>query len=262
MRGRFGGKIVLIRRRYVAALGLFAVVIAIFYIISHPALVGQAGRERALPIYSVQREEAALSLTFNAMEPLDQHTAQVLEILNFYGVRATFFVTGDWVRENASLAAALLAGGHELMNLSDDYSVLRRLTASDIQANLSACSEVLRGVTGEWPSLFRAPFGEYDDKLISTAAAMGMHTIQWSIDSGDWRGYAAEVIVRRVTGRAFSGGIVLFHSNLEETVLALPDILQGLMDEGYALIPVSEMVIQSEFTISPTGRQIPVIGGP
>ena len=261
MRRRFGGKILLIRRSYVAALGLCLAVMGIFYIINHPALVGQGGRERALPIYSVQREDPALSLTFNVTDPVDRYTAQVMETLHAYDVRATFFVTGEWIRENGELAAALLADGHELMNLSDDHRVLRRLAASDIYANIAACNDAVRAVTGERPSLFRAPFGEYDDRLVSTAAAMGMHTIQWSIDSGDWRGYPAEAIVRRVSGRAFSGGIVLLHSNLEQTALALPEIVAQLLDEGYALIPVSEMVIQDEFTISPRGRQLPVSGG-
>ena len=257
MKRRFRGKIVLIRRKYIGALALFAAVAGIFYIVNHPALVGASGGERALPIYSVQREDRAMSLTFNVREPADTHTAQVLEILNAHDVRATFFVTGDWARENPELAAALTAGGHELMNLSDDHSILRRYGAAEIQANIAACNHALQDITGIRPALFRAPYGEYDDKLVSTAAAMGMHTIQWSIDSGDWRGRAPEEIARRVVNRAFSGGIVLLHSNLEQTALALPDVIQGLLDAGYILIPVGEMVIQNEFTISPTGRQIP-----
>ena len=251
------GKIVLIRRKYLAALALCAVVAGIFYIINHPALVGSSAGARIVPIYSVLREDKALSLTFNITEAEDQHTARVLDILNAHNVRATFFVTGDWVRENGELAAALTAGGHELMNLGDDHSILRRQGVADIYANIAACNDVLSGITGMRPTLFRAPYGEYDERLVSTAAAMGMQTVQWSIDSFDWRGRSAEEIARRVTGRAFPGGIVLLHSNLEQTALALPDMIAALRHEGYVLIPVGELVIESEFTISPTGRQIP-----
>ena len=148
----FGGKILLIRRKYVAALALCAAVAAIFYVINHPGLVGTAARERSLPIHSVQREDQAISLTFNVAEATDVHTVRVSEALSAYGVRATFFVTGDWVRENGVLAARLVEGGHELMNLSDDHRRLRRLPVAEIRANVLACSEAIESVTGVRPA--------------------------------------------------------------------------------------------------------------
>lgn len=258
MQRPFSGKILLIRRKYVVAFALCIAVAAIFYVINHPALVGHTARERALPIYSVQRDDAVISLTFNVRAAEDTYTGRVLQILNTYDVRVTFFVTGEWVRENGPLAAEITAGGHELMNLSDDHSLLRRLSKQEMAANILACSDTIELSTGTRPTAFRAPHGEYDDRVVAMARSLGMYTVQWSIDSGDWRGLDAETIARQVQNRAFPGGIVLLHSNLSETAFALPVIIEGLLQEGYILVPVSELLHNAEFTVSITGKQVPV----
>jgi len=238
----FGGKILLIRRKHVAALVLCVAVVAIFYVVNHPGLVGATARERTLPIYSVQRDDAVMSLTFNVTAAEDAYTARVVQTLNAYGVRATFFVTGDWVRENHDLAARLVEGGHELMNLSDDHSRLRKLPTREMQANILACSDAIKAVAGERPIVFRAPYGEYDDKVVRLVEAVGMRTVQWSVDSGDWRGLDAALIADQVQSRAASGAIVLLHSNLKQTALAMPVLIEGLLQAGYTLVPVSELV--------------------
>jgi len=252
MRRPFSGKILLIRRKYVAALALCVAVATIFYIINHPGLVGTTARERFLPIYSIERDDTAMSLTFNVREA-DCYTAQVAQTLEAYRVRATFFVTGDWVRENRDLAAHLVESGHELMNLSDDHSLLRKLPAAEIQANVLACSDAIQAATGVRPGAFRAPYGAYDDKIVALVGALGMQSVQWSVDSGDWRGLDAAAVARQVQNKAFPGAIILLHSNLYQTALAMPELITGLMEAGYTLVPVSELVYGVENTGSLPG---------
>jgi len=237
-----GGKILLIRRKYVTAMALCIAVLAIFYVINHPALVGVSARERSWPVYSGPGAEQRISLTFNLREAGDNHTVQVLEALQIYGVRATFFVTGDWVRANEDLAAAMVAAGHELMNLSDDHSFLNKMATTEIMENVENCNDVIAGISGIRPSFFRAPYGAYNDNLVGTIRAMGMEVVQWSIDSGDWRGLSAQAIARRVGDQAFAGGIVLLHSDLEQTALAIPDLIDGLFRAGYIPVLVSEIL--------------------
>ena len=251
------GKIFLIRRKYITALAVALAVVAIFYIINHPRLVGDRAAGRLLPIYSVQREDRAISLTFNTAEAEDFYTAEVLEILNTHGIRATFFVTVDWVGQHEALATRLAMGGHELMNLGDDHRPLRQMSMEELQSRVLACNDAIRLVTGEPPTVFRALYGQYDDRMVAGVGALGMHTVQWSIDSGDRRGAEAPAITRQVLSRAAPGGIVLLHSHLEQTALALPEVLVGLLEAGYELVPVSELMLQTEYTISLTGRQIP-----
>ena len=257
MQRPFRGKVLLIRRKYVVAVALVLSVIAIFYIINHPAVVGVSGRERVLPIYSVYRDDQAISLTFNVTDPADTTILQIMETLNAYDVRASFFVTGQWIRQNEAVALRLTEHGHELGNLSDDHSFLRQQSTSAMRENIAACNATIEAITGARPAIFRAPYGGYDDNLVTLARSLGLHTVQWSIDSGDWRGLNAETIARQVQRGAFPGGIVLLHANLEQTALALPGIIEGLQEKGYDLIPLSELVHQTAYTISLTGRQIP-----
>ena len=258
MKRSTGGKVVLIRRRYVVNLLLVIAVIGIFTIINHPAVVGRPAGQRVLPIYSVQREDRAISLTFNAADVTDSHTTQVMQILNALDVQATFFVTGEWVRQNETLARRLAESGHELMNLGHNYDLLRKQGAAEMQENLESSNIAIELATGIRPTIFRASQGGYNERLLSQAASLGLHTVQWSIDSGDWRGESAQAIVGQVQSRAFPGGIILLHSNQEQTVQALPDIIRNLWNEAYRFIPVSELVMESEFIVSITGRQIPV----
>jgi len=236
------GKILLIRRKYITALALCGAVIAIFYVINHPVLVGVSAGERLLPIYSVQREDQVISLTFNARNPEDQHTAQVMEALHIHGVRATFFVTGDWIRANGDLAAALSARGHALMNLSDDYSFLKKMATAEMLRNIETCNDAIEAVIRVRPTLFRAPYGEYNHNMVAAVHTMEMVAVQWSIDSGDRRGYDAQTIAYRVHSQAFSGGIVLLHSDLEQTALAIPHLIDGLFRAGYVPVLLSEML--------------------
>ena len=253
-------KIVLIRRNVIVAIGLILCVIAIFTVINHPAIVGSHNRERIVPIYSVQRDDNAIALTFNVTAIQDRGTQQVMDTLNAHGVTATFFVTGDWIRANEYLAVALIASGHELKNLSDDHSLLRKLDPPALYANISGCNDAIAALTGERPTMFRAPYGEYNGQIVHLVNAMGMQAVQWSIDSGDWRRLDASAITNTVVNRAFPGAIVLLHSNLEQTVQALDGIVQQLLDAEFSLVPLSDLLHQAEYTVSATGKQKPVLG--
>lgn len=255
MKKAIKGKIFIIRRSYLAALMLSLAVVAIFYVINHPAVVGRDRQEHVLPIYSVSREEQVIALTFNLSATEDQHTSRVLTALNQQEITATFFVTGQWVRENPQLALEMAQAGHELMNLSDDHGLLRRLHGESLRENLLACSLVIYETTHTRPHFFRAPYGEYDSRLVETANSLGMTSVQWSIDSGDWRGLTADAIVHQVLNRSFSGGIVLLHSNLPQTAVAMPLLLQQLQEAGYEILPLSQLIYQGEYVVSLSGVQ-------
>ena len=255
MKKLLGGKILIIRRTYVVTLALILAVVAIFYVIYHPAVVGQSSAEHIMPIYRVQRDDAVIALSFNLSTTDDVHTRRVLNALNNANVSATFFVTGQWVRDNRALAIEMANGGHELMNLSDDHGLLRRLSPTHLQQNLAACSLAIYEIAGIEPALFRAPYGEYDPRLVEMANAMGMQAVQWSVDSGDWRGLRADAIVSQVLERAFPGAIVLLHSNLAETALAMPKLIEQLTSAGYEILPLSQLIYQGEYVISLTGTQ-------
>ena len=235
--------------------GVIAVVL-IFYVVSSPAMVGTAATTRLLPIYSVERDNKAVSLTFDAAWG-NEDTQTLIDILDQYNVTVTFFVTGQWVDKFPESVKALHDAGHEVMNHSNDHAHFNALTAEEIAANINACSDKVEQVTGVRPTLFRAPYGEYDDHVIAAVNAMGIHTIQWDCDSLDWKDLSAREIYSRVTANVKPGSIVLFHNAALHTPEALADIIAYLLQNGYEIVPVSKLILTGEYTIDHTGRQIP-----
>ena len=187
----------------------------------------------------------------------NEDTQQLIDILGRYHVKATFFVVGDWVEKYPESVKALSDAGHEVMSHSDHHDHFNTLSAQEITADLTACSDKIEAITGVRPTLFRPPYGEYDDHVISTVRGMGIQPIQWDVDSLDWKDLSAQEITRRVTGKVGPGSIVLFHNAALHTPEALPTILQTLLQEGYTFVPISQLLLTGEYTIDHTGRQCP-----
>ena len=187
----------------------------------------------------------------------NEDTQQLIDILGKYGIKATFFVVGEWVDKYPESVKALHDAGHEIMNHSDSHAHFNSLSADEITADLNACNDKIEGVTGVRPTLFRCPYGEYDDHVINAVRALGMEPIQWDVDSLDWKDLSAGEITKRVTGRVQPGSIVLFHNAAKHTPAALPAIIEGLLQEGYTFVPVSQILLPGAYTIDHTGRQCP-----
>jgi len=244
------------KKKLISTGALLLIVVLIFSVVNSPMIVGAAATTRQLPIYCVQREDKVASLTFDAAWG-NEDTQQLIDILGKYGVKATFFVVGDWVDKYPESVKALHDAGHEVMSHSDDHAHFNKLTEQEIKNNINLSCDKIEKVTGVRPTLFRAPYGEYDDHVISTVNSMGIHTIQWDVDSLDWKELSAKDITKRVTDKVQPGSIVLFHNAAKNTPEALPTIIEHLIGGGYKLIPVSELIISGEYTIDHTGRQLP-----
>ena len=247
------------RQKLIGGIAMVALVALIFGVVNSPAIVGASASTRQLPIYSVERSDKAVSLTFDAAWG-NEDTQTLIDILGKYGVKATFFVVGSWVDKYPESVKALHDAGHEVMTHSDDHAHFSQLSSDQIESNINASCDKIEAVTGVRPTLFRAPYGEYDDHVISTVNSMGIHTIQWDVDSLDWKELPASDIVKRVTSGVGSGSIVLFHNAAKNTPEALPAIIEYLLGEGYAIVPVSELILDGEYTIDHTGRQFPASG--
>ena len=209
----------------------------------------------ALPI-CVQKDSNVCALSFDAAWG-NEDTQQLIDILGKYNIRATFFVVGDWVDKYPESVKALHDAGHEVMNHSNKHDHMTKLSADQIIADVNACSDKIENVTGVRPELFRPPYGEYDDKVVSTLRSMGMYTIQWDVDSLDWKELSAEEITGRVTERIAPGSIVLFHNAAKHTPAALPGLIEKLIQKGYSFVPISELILRENYDIDHTGRQIP-----
>ena len=184
-------RVFFVRKRTLAIPAGLAAVCALCLITTLPSYVSAASTQRQLPIYCVQREDKVCSLTFDAAWG-NEDTQQLIDILGRYHVKATFFVVGDWVEKYPESVKALSDAGHEVMSHSDTHAHFNALSAQEIVADLTTAGEKIAAVTGKTPTLFRPPFGEYDDHVIATVRGMGIEPIQWDVEalaaSGSARG--------------------------------------------------------------------------
>jgi polysaccharide deacetylase family sporulation protein PdaB len=209
-----------------------------------------------LPICCVQRDQKLVSISFDAAWG-NEDTQQLIDIMEKYKVKATFFVVGDWVDRYPESVKALHEAGHEIMNHSNTHAHYPQLTAEQVVADLNACNDKIENITGVRPTLVRLPYGDYDDNSINAVRSIGMEPIQWDVDSLDWKDLAAPEITKRVTGKVQAGSIVLFHNAAKHTPEALPGIIECLLQEGYTFVPISQIILDGKYTIDHTGRQCP-----
>ena len=215
------------------------------------------GTTRKLPIYSVGRDDKYISITFDCAWGTD-HTQAILNALAAYNVRATFFMVEFWAEKYPEYVAAIDASGCEIGTHSKTHSHMSSLSSSEIRAELSSSSAAITAVTGKQVELFRAPFGDYDSELITTAEEEGYYTIQWDVDSLDWKGGSGTEIALRVINKVQSGSIILMHNNGDHTAEAVSIILATLINRGYTFVPVGELIYRQNYYTDVTGRQYPI----
>ncbi len=239
-----------------AALAAVFAVLAVGVHFSGAYALFTGGTVRKLPVYSVETAEKKLAITFDCAWGTE-HTDAILRELERAGVRATFFMVQFWAEKYPEYVKKIADAGHEIGTHSATHSYMSKLSAAAIAAELESSSAAIEKVTGKEVELFRAPYGDYDDLLIETAAAQGYTTVQWDVDSLDWKDLSASEIALRVTGGARQGSIILCHNNGLHTAEALPAVFSALQSAGYTFVPVGELLIRGPSTIDAAGRQHP-----
>jgi hypothetical protein len=175
-------KLLLFRRKVITVIVCALIVCGMFYAVNYPAIAGAAAASRQLPIYCVRRDYKVAALSFDAAWG-NEDTELLIDILAKYNVKATFFVVGQWVDKYPESVKALSDAGHEVMNHSSDHAHFNSLSTDQIIADITACNEKIKAITGVSPTLFRPPYGEYDDHVISAVRSMGMEPIQWDVET-------------------------------------------------------------------------------
>ena len=241
-------------RALVSGAAFVLAVALILTVVNAPAVVGASATERSLPVYSVERDGKYVALSFDAAWG-NEDTEQLIDILNTYNIKATFFLVGEWVDKYPESVMQLHEAGMEDMNHSDTHAHFSKLSSYEIVSEVNACSDKIEALTGIRPTLFRCPYGEYDDRVIDTINAMGVTAVQWDVDSLDWKGLDAGEITHRVTEGVKPGSIVLFHNAAEHTPEALPGIIEALLADGYTIVPIGQLLLTGEYEIDHTGRQ-------
>ena len=171
-----------LRLRAILSGGAFVLLaVLILWAVHEPRIVGASVTQRQLPIYRVQRPEKLVSLSFDAAWG-NEDTQNLIDILSAHDVRATFFLVGQWVEKYPESVQALSAAGEEVMNHSETHPHLSQLSREAVQREVNACADRIETLTGTRPTLFRCPYGEYDDPVITAIRDLGVTPIQWDVE--------------------------------------------------------------------------------
>ena len=212
-------------------------------------------RDRALPVYAVGREDSEIALTIDAAWDADK-TPFILDTLDKFNVKATFFLCGVWVKQYPEYVKEISKRGHEIGNHSLTHPHMSRLDAIAIQMELSDLDDMLEELTGKRSTLFRAPYGEYNDTVIRAAHEAGYEVIQWSRDTVDWKkDRSAQTILDGVLKKLQSGDIILCHNNGFKIETYLPVLLETAQQKGFRFVTVSELLLSGETSIDNNGIQ-------
>lgn len=212
---------------------------------------------RELPIYCVETDKPRIALSFDAAWG-NEDTSRILEILKKHDLKVTFFMTGGWVESYPEDVKAILAAGHDLGNHSENHKNMSELTEEQCRSELTKVHDKVKALTGYEMFLFRPPYGDYDNQVITTAENLGYFSIQWDVDSLDWKDYGANSILNTVTKHPHlgNGSIILCHNGAKFTADTLDDLILQLKKQGYEIVPVSQLIYKEKYHMDTEGRQI------
>lgn len=210
------------------------------------------------PIFRVDTDEQVVALTFDINWAEEEYLYRILEILDKYNVKATFFVMGKWVtdsEENTEKLRKIKEGGHELGNHSYVHPSFTKIGDDRINEEVQKTEKIVEEVTGDKMKLFRFPSGDYNEHALDVVNKLGYICIQWDADSVDWKNSGADIEYNRVMKKVKPGSIMLFHNNAKYTPENLERIIKELHKDGYEFKTVGEMLYKEDFYIEKDGEQ-------
>lgn len=209
---------------------------------------------RLVPIYSVDTQEKKVAISFDTAWGADK-TLKILEILKEYDCNATFFMVGFWVEKYPEMVKAIDEQGIEIGTHSNTHPDFVGLSESQMELELKTSIDSIQKITGKEIKLFRAPYGSYNNTMLNLTQKMGLKTIQWDVDTLDWKGLSGVEICERVMSRVKPGSIILNHNNSDHVLDALPLMLERLKNAGYKVVSVGELIYDSDYYIDNLGIQ-------
>lgn len=201
------------------------------------------------PIYRATDKEKSACLMFNVSWG-EADLPSILATLKHFGVRATFFLDGAWVKKNPDLAKEIVAAGHVVGSHGSGHPDFRKLSDPALKNQILDTNQVIKNTVGVKPTLIAPPAGSFDARAVKAAAADHMYTILWTVDSVDWRRPAATTILSRVMSGMQPGSLILLHPTTP-TAQALPLLIRELKTRGYHLKTLEQVVLEQPAVIPP-----------
>ncbi len=194
--------------------------------------------------FSVKDAEKRIALSFDD-GPLAGKTDKILDVLDKYGVKATFFMVGSQANYCSETAIRVVEEGHEIGNHTNNHKSLAALSERELDDEISHAEKAIYNACGYIPSLFRPPEGVCTEKISKAAKYRGYSIIMWSVDTLDWQGKSAKVISENVLANVKPGAVILMHDGIfskSHTAESLDIIIPALQAEGYTFVTVGELI--------------------
>lgn len=233
---------------------LFLMAIVFGRNIEEQTVLTSAKTEKTLPIYNVKTDEKKVALTINCAWNADDIDI-ILETLNKHNVKVTFFMVGDWIEKHEEAAKKIYENGHELGNHSYNHPHVNNLNYEKNVEQINKCSELIKKITGKPSTLYRGPYGEYNNTVLQAAKDCDHVGIQWSIDSLDYKSLTSEQMWERIEPKLENGSIILMHNGTENTALSLDTIIKNINQKGFDVVKVSDLIYKENYIIDANGTQ-------
>jgi probable sporulation protein (polysaccharide deacetylase family) len=192
------------------------------------------------PIYSGSNSIKSVAITCN-VDWGNEHIPAMLKVMKDEGITATFFITGRWADKYPELTKSIAGEGHTIGNHGYSHRDHSKLDYDGNLQEILKAQQALQQITGKSPVYFAPPSGAFNDYTIKAAEALGCKVILWSIDTIDWKRDGTDRIIKRVMNKLHSGGIILMHPT-EQTVEALPVIINKIQERGYEILSLEKIV--------------------
>lgn len=217
-------------------------------------IIATSASSKQLPIYSVDTKEKKIALTMNCAWNADDIDS-ILDTLSKNKIQITFFMVGDWVDKYPEYVKKIADNGHEIANHSNTHPHVNQLNIDKNMEEIKLCSEKIEKITGNQTTLYRGPYGEYNDTVINAAKAKEHITIQWNLDTLDYTGLTGEEMWKRLDSKLSNGSIILSHNGTKHTADSLELLLHNIKQKGYEVVTVSELIYKDNYVIDANGIQ-------
>ncbi|MGB4044345.1 MAG: polysaccharide deacetylase family protein [Thermacetogeniaceae bacterium] len=197
---------------------------------------------RRKPIYQGNPEKKQVAITVN-VDWGEEHIPQMLDLFQKNRVKATFFISGRWASEHQQLVRKIAESGHEIGNHGFSHPHVNDLSVEENMKEIQETSKVIEQAAQRKTRYFAPPYGEYNDSVLEAAAKTKHQIILWTVDTVDWQKPPADEINSRVLSRVHNGAIILMHPT-EPTLEALPEMLTGLPQQGYQIVPLEKLIAE------------------
>lgn len=192
------------------------------------------------PIYRGNPQKPMVALLINVAWG-NEYIPTILKILNDFGVKATFFFDGSWVKKNPDLAQEIKDAGHEIGNHAYSHPNLQQRSEAETMVELKKTNDVIKATLGITPKWFAPPSGSFNQVTVQVAEELNMKTILWTVDTVDWRKPQTEEMVKRIVKNVDNGSMVLMHPT-KPVAEGLDAMITGIKAKGYQLGTVSDLM--------------------